>query len=845
MKNSAYTEIVFNLVLTPFLLPDSLTAAVGLVLGVLLLKNPRDVPGRVMFGLFLLTVFWWAFCDILSVALQDFDWKVFFVKGEYVAIIAIPVLALQFIADSVQFSASRRRLWLRLVPLFWIVPLLSWVFLWLSPGIALFWSRAHELTLYPGTVLVRWSYGPWYLVHVIYSYVILITAAFLWVLSFLKRRQKFGWPEISVLIALFLPFAVNFIYMIDRASLPFMDPTVPMLTVTALLMFFTLHRFRFLEILPVSKEHLLENWGVPTFVFDRWGRLAYSNRDARLRWNLDGRVIGLRRPHIPGLSWLPSMPQGPEIASSDVILTGDDRFEAWEAREKLLYRGRRPVGSVMTLHNITALRETQRALRSLNSELEERIQDRIQDLQEANRRLSEELSQRRQAERLTFYYSLHDPLTGLGNRSYLLSRLGQAVERSRRDGQARFGLIFLNFNGFKEINESYGHQAGDEFLRFCANRLKETLRNIDTAARYSGDAFVILLDGVTAQDEIQLVATRVSMVLETPVMVQGRDVVPSVRLGLLLGSPEYTTAEEALSDVEIACQKALVAGVPQLFFQERLRDDVKGRWKLRDELGRAIVNGDLILHYQPIVQMSTREIAGWEVLARWQHPQKGLLSPNVFIPVAEETGMIHPLGLWVLRDSAKTFHTLLQEFPQCETKYLAVNVSPKQLVQPDFPEIILGVWEREGLSPKRLAIEITEGALIENSEEVIPALEKLRRAGVGIKLDDFGTGYSSLHYLHRLPVDTLKVDRSFITDLIAKDQPQTVAVADSIIRSILRLAEELKIDVIAEGIETEEQWEILKQYGCPYGQGFFFSEGQPAAQLKDWMKLCHNYQGKS
>ncbi len=836
---------MFNLVLTPYLLPDSLTAAVGLVLGVLLLKNTRDVPGRVMFGLFLLAVSFWAFCDIVSVAVQDLNLKILFVKGEYVAIIAVPVLALQFIADSVQFSASKRRLWLKILPSFWLIPILSWVFLWLSPGLTLFWDRPHELTLYPGTVVVRWSYGPWYLVHVLYSYTLLLAAAFLWVLSFFKRRQKFGWPEISVLVALFVPFAANFLYMVDRVALPLMDPTVPFLTITALLMFFNLHRFRFLEILPVSKEHLLENWGVPTFVFDRRGRLAYCNRDARLRWNLDGRVIGLIRPKIPGLSWLPSMPQGPEISTTDVIATGNGSFEAWEAREKLLYRGRRSAGSVLTLHNITALRESQRALRTLNTDLEERVRERTQDLQEANRRLSEELSQRRQAERLTFYYSLHDPLTGLGNRSYLLSRLGQAVERSRRDEQARFGLIFLNFNGFKEVNESFGHQAGDEFLRLCANRLKETLRNIDTAARYAGDAFVILLDGVATQDEIQLVASRLTATLESPVMVQGRDVVPSVRLGLLLGSPGYASAEEALSDAEIACQQALVAGVPQLFFQERLRDDVKGRWKLRDELGRAIVNGDLVLHYQPIVQLSTREIAGWEVLARWQHPQKGLLSPNLFIPVAEETGMIHPLGLWVLRESAKTFKTLLDEFPWCENKFLAVNVSPKQLAQPDFPEIILGVWEREGLKPEVLAIEITEGALIENSEEVIPTLEKLRRAGVGIKLDDFGTGYSSLHYLHRLPVDTLKVDRSFVTDLVAHDQPQTVAVADSIVRSILRLAEELKIDVIAEGIETEEQWEILARYGCPYGQGFLFSEGQPATQLKAWMETCRDRQEKS
>jgi diguanylate cyclase (GGDEF)-like protein len=828
---------VLTLSVPYLLLPDALTVVVCLFLAINLLTCRRDVPGRVPFGVFLLAVAWWAFFDAWDLQSSSLNLKMVVTGLEYVGIVAIPVLIVRFVVYYTGVQQKWPRLWHVARWALWILPVVTLCFVVLDPWMGWVRKGFKVVELSPGIFTLEKSFGPWFYVHAVYSYAVLMLTALGWAWLHFRRVQRVVWNDLLVLLALLFPWLANVFYLFNGGLWRSFDPTTSAFTVTAILLFFNLLRFRFLDFLPVSRERLIENWGVPTLVFDQKGRLAFFNREAKLRWGLSGALIGLDRSEgIPKLSWLPTPPGGPETRSTDVIFTGDRRFEAWEAKEKLLYVKNRPTGTVLTMHDVTALRESQRALRLLNADLEVRVQDRTQDLQEANRRLSEELDQRRQAERLSFYYSLHDPLTGLGNRSYLLSRLGQVIERYRRMPQTQFGLIFINFNGFKRINESYGHQAGDEFLRLCSNRLKESLRTIDTAARYSGDQFVVILDGLAQAEELPAVASRLALDLERPLQILEFELVPSVRMGLALGNSSYTSAELLLADAEMACHQALVAGVERVFFHERLRDDVRGRWKLRDELGQAIVKGELVIHFQPIVRLTDRTTVGWEVLCRWNHPQQGLLCPNVFIPIAEESGIIHPLGLWVLREAAKTFRLILEEFPDSNQFFLAVNVSPIQLLQPDFPQILLGVWEREGLSPSLLSIEITEGALIENSETVIPALEGLRRAGVGIKLDDFGTGYSSLHYLHRLPIDTLKIDRSFVTDLVDDLHPQTVAVADSIVRSVLRLAEELNILVIAEGIETEKQLEILKRYGCPLGQGYIFSDGQPAEVLRRWIK---------
>jgi diguanylate cyclase (GGDEF)-like protein len=424
-----------------------------------------------------------------------------------------------------------------------------------------------------------------------------------------------------------------------------------------------------------------------------------------------------------------------------------------------------------------------------------------------------------------------DPLTGLPNRVLFMDRLQRLINRVATPDRAPFAVFFLDVDRFKLVNDSLGHMAGDELLISIAQRLETSLRSTDTVARFAGehtlarlggDEFTVLLDGVRAVGDAQSVAERLLQVMAQPFALQGREIVTSVSVGIVMSAPRYTQAEDMVRDADTAMYRAKALGKARCeIFDTSMLEAVEQRLQLETDLRRAIDRQELRVFYQPIVTLQGGELCGFEALLRWMHPTRGVIAPDDFIPVAEETGLIVPIGMWVLREACSQMRKWDHEFPDCIKLKINVNLSARQCMQPDLVSDVRGVLEETGLAAERLKLEITEGVVLENSEAVIEIFENLRALGVQLGLDDFGMGYSALSYLRKFPFQTLKIDRSFV------DGMQADGGNAEIIRAIVSLAGGLAMDVTAEGVETAEQLSQLKDLACEFGQGFYFYRPLP------------------
>ncbi|HZG38737.1 MAG TPA: EAL domain-containing protein, partial [Nodosilinea sp.] len=424
------------------------------------------------------------------------------------------------------------------------------------------------------------------------------------------------------------------------------------------------------------------------------------------------------------------------------------------------------------------------------------------------------------------YEADHDALTGLPNRAQLLRQINTALELAQEHGRP-CAVLFIDLDRFKVINDSLGHHVGDELLVAIARKLCSVTRAKDLAARLSGDEFVVLLNGLATADQVIQVAERLLAELRQPFALKDRDVFVSASIGIALGTSRHQTGADLLRDADIAMYRAKASGKGRYaLFDPQMHLQVLREMHLEDALRRAIEHQELILHYQPIVNLSNGQIKGFEVLARWPHSQHGMISPTEFIPIAEETGLIIPLGRWVLRTACAQFSQWRQRFPAVRAMGLSVNLSAVQLhdtnVVADLTELLTNL----GLPSDSLTLEITESLLIENVDYNLAVLEQIRRQGIRLSVDDFGTGYSSLSYLQRFPFCGLKVDRSFVTHL------GTEAENPTLVKSILALAESLQLDPVAEGIETKKQLEFLQANGCRYGQGYYFYKPMPVHQIE-------------
>ena len=431
-----------------------------------------------------------------------------------------------------------------------------------------------------------------------------------------------------------------------------------------------------------------------------------------------------------------------------------------------------------------------------------------------------DVTARRKAQARLLQAAFYDPLTGLPNRALFKDRLEVAFARAKGREAAKFAVLFLDLDRFKLVNDSLGHRAGDELLVQIARRLESCRRAGDTVARLGGDEFTLLVEGVAGEEEAIAVAERVHRALSPPFLVEGHEVFAGASIGIALGGPDTERVEHLLRDADTAMYRAKVRSTRHAVFDSSMHQRAMAALRLENELRRALERGELRVHYQPIVDLRSGRTVGVEALVRWEHRDRGLVPPGEFIPLAEETGLVVPLGRWVLEEACRALSVL----PEALT--LSVNLSGRQLLQPEFGEQLAAMLSRCGLHPGRLRLELTESMLIGNGAAAIEALDKLRATGVRLCIDDFGTGYSSLSYLHELPIDSLKIDRSFIGAMVGDERKI------KIVQTILMLGKGLGIEVVAEGVETAEQADVLRRLGCERAQGYFFSRPGALETLK-------------
>jgi diguanylate cyclase (GGDEF)-like protein/PAS domain S-box-containing protein len=436
-----------------------------------------------------------------------------------------------------------------------------------------------------------------------------------------------------------------------------------------------------------------------------------------------------------------------------------------------------------------------------------------------------DITLRRQAEEKLRYGALHDELTGLANRTSFMTRLRRSLERARFDDQYVFAVLMLDLDRFKLINDSLGHRVGDQLLMEIARRLVTALRPSDMVARLGGDEFVVLIDHLREEHDVAYVAERIQKILSVPILLDEREVFTTVSIGITMSSSLSDGAEDLLREADTAMHRAKLNGKARFeIFDPQMREQALRLMQLETDLRRALSREEFMLYYQPIISFESGRLAGFEALIRWNHPQKGFVGPAEFIPISEDNGMINPIGRWVLQEACRQMREWQRKFVGSLPLTMSVNLSGKQFSQPNLIEMIAGILKETELPAPFLKLEITETVLMENSALAAEMLSELKALGSQLAIDDFGTGYSSFSHLHCFPIDTLKIDRAFVSRMdISLESAE-------IVRTILTLAHNLKMSVVAEGVETSAQIKQLRNLGCEYGQGYFIHRPMPAAE---------------
>ena len=443
---------------------------------------------------------------------------------------------------------------------------------------------------------------------------------------------------------------------------------------------------------------------------------------------------------------------------------------------------------------------------------------------------SRDVSERKAFEEQLAHQAFHDPVTNLANRALFAERVRHAVARARREHNG-LAVIFLDLDDFKTINDSLGHAAGDQVLREVARRLDDNIRSSDTAARFGGDEFAILMEDVKTAQEAADTAERILAAFSVPMNVEQTELLVRCSIGISVAQGEAPSdADELTRNADAAMYIAKRDGKGGYrLFEPAMHEGVLQRLELRADLQRAMTTGQLELHYQPVVRLHDGSVSGVEALLRWRHPERGLISPDQFIPLAEEMGLIVPIGRWVLREGCAQAVAMRRKLPDHPPLTMSVNLSVKQLQHSDIVGDVRDALEQSGLEPGGLTLEITESVMIADTDLAVEKLEELKALGIRLAMDDFGTGYSSLSYLSRLPIDILKMDRSFL-------KPGASVAESELATAVVGLGKTLNLEVVAEGIELEEQWQALRNLECELGQGFLFARPMDADATLDYLR---------
>ncbi|MEB3887179.1 EAL domain-containing protein [Lyngbya sp. CCY1209] len=445
--------------------------------------------------------------------------------------------------------------------------------------------------------------------------------------------------------------------------------------------------------------------------------------------------------------------------------------------------------------------------------------------------IQRDITGRKQEEARLIYEARHDSLTGLYNRAHFMTQLQNAVERAKHSQDYLFAVLFIDLDHFKLINDSFGHQAGDQLLTAVGQRLQNSIRPQDLAARWGGDEFAVLLDNIEDLSQVSQLTEEIRKQVQQPILLghPNPEVLTTLSIGIALSSMGYESHEDLLRDADTAMYRAKSQGQGRhAIFTRTMHEQVRRRLQIETDLRYALKREELRLHYQPIVCLQTRRIVGAEALVRWQHPTRGFISPSQFIPVAEETGLISALGEWVLRQACLEVRQWRALAP-ASAPFVSVNLATQQLNHPQIVETVRGLLETTGCPPEAVKFELTESAIASDAEIAVTTLKQIKDLGIQLCIDDFGTGHSSLSRLSRFPIDTLKIDRSFIQGIGASDNRSKIA------QAIVNLAQTLEMTTIAEGIETPEQLSQLRRWGCDRAQGFWLAKPVPAETFKQFL----------
>jgi diguanylate cyclase (GGDEF)-like protein/PAS domain S-box-containing protein len=443
-----------------------------------------------------------------------------------------------------------------------------------------------------------------------------------------------------------------------------------------------------------------------------------------------------------------------------------------------------------------------------------------------------DVTQQRSTAKKLHRHAFYDDLTNLPNRVWFRERLTDAIERLKRKPNYCFAVLLLDLDRFKSVNDSLGHLGGDHLLYAVADRLIGASRVLDTVARMGGDEFAILLEGLKSEQEAINITHRILQKFTLPFRIEGQEIFTNASIGLVLSSVGYEQVDELLRDADIAMYRAKAKGKGcYQLFDVQLRNEMVASSNLEHELRRAIERNQLQVYYQPIVSLATQRTVGFEALVRWKHPKQGLLTAGEFMPIAEEVGLSVPIDWWMLRNASQQMKQWQQLFPKLSQLYISLNLSAKQAMQSNLVDRVVGILSQQALPAACLMLEITETTLIEKPELAAKTLKALREAGIGLSLDDFGTGYSSLSYLQRFPVQTLKIDRSFVGKIDSDSDSL------EIVRTIVLLGKSLGLSVVAEGIENKAQLELLREMQCDYGQGYYFAKPLPGTEITNRLRI--------
>lgn len=801
-------------------------------------KKAKILPGLGSMAFLMAATAWWSLFNALEHVAGDFSSMLLFSNLQWAAIVSIPVLWFMVSATLLREGKPWTKAGKAILPALWIVPALTFALVWLDPWLA-FFRKSVRLGDLGGFPIIERVFGPWFFVHAAYSYLLILWGTLLFIRDYARGWNGRKGQGLLLLVSVFIPWTVNFAHIAFDFPPMGADPTPVAFSLSGALLVLNFWRFRFLTVLPGAQAAAASQTSEAVIVLDARGRIAYLNPVACATLGLSplsaGMSLAAATEKCPLLAELPGQP-GEE---RDIAIRKGPRNLIFEARCEKTRSGGRSLSRIITLHDVTRRHGAESELKRTNTDLESRISQRTEELEKANSDLVTELERRRQIEHQLFYYSLHDPLTGLPNRSLLLNRLEQGMVRSRRDGGKPVSLLCVDFDGFKHVNDSFGHPAGDAFLREAARRLGACVGETDMVARLGSDEFAVLLEERGGKEEAQETAERVSAELSVPFRHGKAAIAPSASIGILTVDEKYSTPEDVLRDANIAMYQAKVGGRHKsVVFDSSMRAAVQERARLVNSLQTAIVSNSLALEFQPIVSMADGALAGCEALCRWRDPEIGPVSPDRFIPLAEDAGLIVPLGSYVLLEACKAAIQFKASRPAGTDFYVAINVSATQLSSMDFADLLLSSLKRFGLSPLDIHLEITESAIIQNVEAVMPVVERLTIEGIAIKLDDFGTGYSSLGYLRRYPIGCVKIDKGFIADLsVELDGSSLGSAADGIVRGIVSLSHSLGMHVVAEGIEDENQSALLKDFGCDYGQGYLYGKPMDRAAMAELLSL--------